>query len=308
MLKFVIDHFLAMNRKRRAMTIALPGALAVFTLIVPMTISWQRGQSDGERGLNELRSLVRSSAGRPSASDLSRLEAKYPDTRAASLARFLRGYNYFVGQNYQQAVDALDARAIGARSSLGDYALFYRAESLAAYGSKSAALQNYTMLYTNHPDSLRARDAQLRAAQIAIEAGDPTSAIREMARLVESNDSDAVYITAQAYESMGKNEEAIRLYRRIYFEMPATVAGARAEERLAALGASIKDNPGSFDEMSARASALFDSKQYGEAARAYEELAAEFPEAERNDEASFKRGVSLLKSKQAAEAVLPLSK
>jgi soluble lytic murein transglycosylase len=290
------------------MSIMLAGVLAVFSLAIPMTVSCQRSHSDTERGIGELRSLLRSASARPSAADLSRVESKYPNTRAASLARFLRGYLYYTGQSYQQAADTLDAKTIGSHSSLGDYSLFYRAESLASLGLKSEALRDYGILYTKHPDSLRARDSRIRAAQMAIETGDPTSAIKELASLAGSNDSDAVSITAQAYESMGKNDEAARLYRRIYFELPATVSGSQAEERLARLGSAIKDNPGSFDEMIARAGALFEAKQYAEASRAYEELITRFPEAERGDETQFRRGVSLLNSKQAAQAVLPLSR
>jgi soluble lytic murein transglycosylase len=297
-----------MNRNRRALSVTLPGALAVFTLIVPMTISWQRSQSDAERGMSDLRSLVRSTSARPAAADLSLIESKYPGTRTASLARFLRGYLYFAAQDYKQAVDALDVQTISEHSSLGDYAMFYRAESLAALNSKNGAVREYEALYSKHPDSLMSRGARLRAARVAIEMGDPTSAIKEMASLAASNDSDAVYTTAQAYESMGKNDQAIRFYRRIYFEMPATVAGPRAEERLEALGAGVKGNPGSFDEMIKRAGAFFDARQYGEAARAYEELIARFPEAERDDETQFRRGVSLLNGKQAAQAILPLSR
>ncbi|HSE98444.1 MAG TPA: transglycosylase SLT domain-containing protein [Blastocatellia bacterium] len=286
----------------------LPCVLGVFALVMPMTVSWQRSHSDTERGMAELRSLIRSAAPRPAASDLLKFESKYPNTQAASLARFLRGYLYYEARNYQQAADALDVKTISAHSSLGDYALFYRAESLAALNSKSDALRDYGILYTKHPDSLKARESRLRAAQMAIETGDPQSAIKEMSSLAESNDSDALYITALAHESLAKNDQAIRVYRRIYFELPATVAGARAEERLAALGATVKDNPGSFDEMLSRAGFLFNAKQYAEAARAYDELIARFPEAERNDETQLRRGVSLLNSKQPAQAVLPLSR
>jgi soluble lytic murein transglycosylase len=297
-----------MNRKPHAISVMLAGVVALFSLVIPMTVSCQRSHSDTERGIGELRSLLQSASARPQAADLSRIESKYPSTRAASLARFLRGYLYYAAQDYQRAADALDAKTIGAHSSLGDYALFYRAESLASAGSKSEALRDYGILYTRHPDSLKARDSRTRAAQMAIETGDPTSAIKEVASLAESDDPDAVFITASAYESMGKNDQAVRLYRRVYFELPATVSGSQAEERLARLGAAIKDNPGSFDEMLARAGALFEAKQYGEAARAYEELIARFPEAERGDEVQFRRGVSMLNNKQAAQAVLPLSR
>ncbi|HEY7544444.1 MAG TPA: transglycosylase SLT domain-containing protein [Blastocatellia bacterium] len=292
--------------RRRAM--ALPLMLALFSLMVPLTASCQRAQGGNERGIEELRALVANSAGRPSVEALSQIESKHSGTRAAALARFLRGYLYAQSQNHQAAVDALDASRITAACSLGDYALFYRAESEIALNSRSSARRDYTELYSKFADSLRARESRLRAAETAVSAGDPTAAIKDLSQMAEDNDADALFITAQAYESMGRNEEAIKIYRRIYYELPATAASVRVEERLAALGAALKDNPGSFDELRSRADALFEAKQYGEAAAAFDIFLTVFPDAERMDEVQLRRGVSLLGARQPAQAVLPLSK
>jgi peptidoglycan lytic transglycosylase len=299
---------LLINPQRRVLSALLSVVLITFGLVVPATVSCQRSHSDQERGVAELRALVESSSGKPQAAELARIESKHQRTRAASLARLLRGYLYFSAQNYQAALDALDAKAISANSSLGDYALFYRAEALSAMGKKGEALGDYGIIYTKYPDSLRARDARLKAAEMAVATGDPTSAIKEMAEMREADDADAVFLTAQAYESMSKNEQAVKLYRRLYFELPATTAGAQAEARLEAHGAPLRDNPGSLDEMRSRADSFFAAKQYAEAARAFDDLIARFPEAERSDEVQLRRGVSLLGAKQPAQAVLPLSR
>ncbi|HKP85748.1 MAG TPA: transglycosylase SLT domain-containing protein [Blastocatellia bacterium] len=296
------------NRGRRALIATLPVTLLIFSLLAPLTASCQRRSSDPERGIAELRALVESSQGRPAASELSRIESAYPQTRAAALARFLRGYLYYTAQNYQAAIDALDARVIGEQSAIGDYALFYRAESEAASGAMSEARRDFASIYTKHPDSLKTRDAKLRAAEMALALGDPDSVRKELARMVESDDADAIFITAQTYDTTGKTEQAIKLYRRIYYELPATRASVRAEERLAALGASVKDKPDSFEEARSRADALFESKQYGESSRAYADLIARFPEAEKSDEIQLRLGKSLLNAKQPAQSVAPLAR
>lgn len=293
---------------RRALLASLPAMLLIFTMITPLTVSCQRRQTEPDRGAAELRALVESSQGRPTAADLSRIESAYPRTRAGSLARFLRGYLYYSAQNYQAALDALDLRTIGADAALGDYALFYRAESEAASGAKSEALRDYGIVYTKYPDSLRARESKLRAAEMAIALGDPGSAVKELSKMVEAGDADAVYVTAQAYEATGKTEQAIKLYRHIYYEMPATRASVQAESRLAALGSPVKDNPGSFQEERLRSDALFESKQYADAARAYDQLIARFPEADRLDEIQLRRGASQLNAKMAAQAVTSLAR
>lgn len=286
----------------------LPFALVLVSAVVPMTASCQRSQMEADRGLADLRAIVANSQGKPAASELSRIESKYSNTKAASLARFLRGYLYYNSQSYEAAADALDPKSIAAHSMLGDYALFYRAESLRALNSASSARRDYEDLYTNHQDSLRAREARLKAAESSIVAGDPTGAIKELASMTEANDPEAVFFTAQAYESMGRRDEALKLYRKVYYETPATPVVVKVEERLAALGVSPATTPGSFQDHLSRADAQYKSKQYFDAAKAYETLLTLFPDAERMDEVQLRRGVSLFLAKQPAQAVLPLAK
>ena len=286
----------------------LTGALLLLVMLTtPMTASCQRGQADLDAGIEELRELVRSSSDRPAVIDLTRIESRYPRTRSAALARFLRGYLYFSAQNYQAAIDALDGRTIASATSLGDYALFYRAESEAASDAKSEARRDYGTVYGKYTDSLKARDAKLRAAEMAVALGDHKGAIKELARMVEANDADAIYVTAQAYEGLGKTDEAVKSYSRIYYELPATGASVKAEARLVALNLSPKDNPGSFVEERSRADALFEAKQYPESSGAYQQLLSRFPEADRVDEIHLRNGVSLL-NKQPAQAVTALAR
>jgi soluble lytic murein transglycosylase len=295
-------------RSTRALLASLPAILLTFTLITPLTVSCQRRQSAPERGAAELRALVEGSQGRPGVADLLRIESAYAQTRVSSLARFLRGYLYYSAQNYQAAIEALDARAISSNTAIGDYALFYKAESEAASGAKSEALRDYGIVYTKHPDSLRGRESKLRAAEMALALGDPGSAIKELAEMTEAGNADAIYTTAQSYEATGKSEQAVKLYRRIYFELPATKARVQAEARLAALGMAVKDNPGSFEQERSRSDALFQARQYAEAARAYDQLIALFPEADRIDEIRLRRGVSQLNAKMPAQAVTSLAR
>ncbi|HSB09005.1 MAG TPA: transglycosylase SLT domain-containing protein [Blastocatellia bacterium] len=296
-----------LNNVRRRVTITL-FPLLVFTLITPMTVSCQRGASDPDRGLEELRGLVRGASGRPSANDLTRIESRYPRTRTAALARFLRGYLYYSAQNYKEATGSLDVRDIESATALGDYALFYRGESEAAIDAKADARRDYNALHTRYPESLRAREAKLRAASTAVALGDPAGAIEDLAQMCEANDADAVYITAQAYEAKGVPEQAIKLYRQIYFAIAATSASVQADARLTALGAPIKDNPGSFAEERLRADALYQARQYLEAAAAYDQILARFPEADRIDEVHLQRGVALMNSKQTALAITSLAR
>jgi soluble lytic murein transglycosylase len=291
----------------RAVCATLPVMLALILAITPLTVSCQR-TSDNQRGLQELRALVESAAGKPSAGELAKIESRYGKTRAASLARFLRGYLAYSAQDYAAAVDAFDSKLIGANTSLGDYALFFRAESEAALGSRKEALRDYTQVYSKYADSLKAREARLRSAEMMMGLNDAGGAIRELAPMVDEKDGEAIFLTAQAYEATGNNDQAVKLYRKIYYETPATAASPKAEARLAALGASVKDHAASFDEERARADRLFEAQQYWGASQAYENLVRVYPDGERLDEINFRRGVSLMQAKQPAQAVLPLTK
>src|SRR5262249_13924654 len=141
--------------KRRVVVNLLQSLFAFIIAATPMTPSCQRA-ADPQRGMQELRTLLDSSGGKPAAEDLSRLESRYSKTRPAALARFLRGYLAYSAQNYQAAIDAFDINLIGAQSALGDYAGFLRAESEAAVGAKKAAARAYAKVTPRLPRTVKA--------------------------------------------------------------------------------------------------------------------------------------------------------
>ncbi|MFY9607036.1 MAG: transglycosylase SLT domain-containing protein [Blastocatellia bacterium] len=295
------------TRRNRAVAASLQAALLIVSLGAPMTVACQRAPNDPNRGIDELRTMVEGAGGKPTAAELTRVESRYPKTRAAALARFLRGYLAYSSQDYKSAVDALDARWISSTTALGDYAFFFRGESEAAAGANSDARRDFGAVYADHATSLKAREAKLRAAEVAVAAGDPNTAIKELSKMAEASDAAALLITSQAEEARGKTEQAIAGYRRIYYDLPATTASVSAEARLAALGASPKDRPGPFEKERARCDSIFEARQYGEAAAAFDQLAARFPEDSRLDEVYLRRGVSLLNNRQPAQAVVSLA-
>ena len=143
---------------------------------------------------------------------------------------------------------------------------------------------------------------------MALLLGDPDSARKEVSRLAETDDADAVYLLAQVDELKGRNDEAIKRYHHIYYDLAATKASIQAEQRLAALGASVKDHPGTLEQEKARADALLESKQYNDAAQAYTNLITRFPNAANNDAIELRLGKSLLNARQPAQAVAPLAR
>ena len=296
-----------MTRRRAAAASFQAMVLLVVSLTTPITASCQRTPSDPNRGIDELRSLVEGAAGKPAAAELMRIESRYPRTRTAALAQFLRGYLAYSSRDWKAAVDALDANSIDSAATIGDYALYMRAESEAALSANSDARRDFALIYTKHAKSLRAREARLRAAEVTIAAGDPNAAISELSKMAEASDADALFINAQAEEARGKTDQALAKYRRIYYELPATTASVKAEARLTALGASPKEQPSSFADERARCDAIFEAGQYGDAAAAYDALISRFPEAANLDEIRLRHGVSQLNNRQPAQAALSLA-
>src|SRR5262245_1877021 len=113
----------------RKLLTTIPVVLLIVLSTTPVEVSCQRGPVDPNRGIPELRSLIESQQGKPSADELSKFESRFPRTRAAGLAHFLRGFLYYSSQNFPAAIDALDAGNVGSNTALADYALWYRAES-----------------------------------------------------------------------------------------------------------------------------------------------------------------------------------
>src|SRR5262252_676881 len=109
---------------RNALT-TVPAVLLILLSTTPVEVSCQKGPADANRGIPELRSLVESQQGKPTADELTKFESKFPRTRAASLAHFLRGFLYYSAQNFPAAVDVLDPGNIGSNSALADYTLWY---------------------------------------------------------------------------------------------------------------------------------------------------------------------------------------
>ncbi|HEY6333256.1 MAG TPA: transglycosylase SLT domain-containing protein [Blastocatellia bacterium] len=273
---------------------------AVFLTVPMVPLPGRRAHS--EPGIQELTSLVASSGGHPTNEDLLRIESRFTRTRVSALAQFLRGYLDYQQKDFANAVSALDAKAIDARSSIGAYALFYRAQSEEQSGKSGAALADYESIYASHSDNLMVRDARLAAARIRLSDNDAQGALKLVARMRETDDPDAMLLTARAYEATGNRPDAVALNRKIYFYQPASVAALQAGQTLESLGASVNDNPGSENEDLSRADKLFDAKQYAEAANAYKDLGSQYHSAGESDQVLLRYGVSLMNSRQLADA------
>src|SRR5688572_5332415 len=130
-----------------------------------------RQQTSAEaKALENLRATTHSTA-LPPEEGLARIEAEFPRTKAAALARLVRARIRINAKDFAGAAMLLDSSLVANYSLLGDYALYLRANALEQASRLPEARAVYEQLIKDYPASTRAREAQLRAANIMMRSG-----------------------------------------------------------------------------------------------------------------------------------------
>jgi soluble lytic murein transglycosylase len=235
---------------------------------------------------------------------VARIETQFPRTKAAALAKIVRARIRVKAKDYAGAAALLDSNVVRDHSSLGDYALFIRANALEQTGRTAEARALYVQLAHDYPGSSRAREAALDAANIMMASGDAGGATRVLKTLAEKDDGAALLLTARANEQASDPSRALRSYRRLYFYAPASAESAEAATALARLGGAL--SPASAEEALARADGLYEAKKFAEASQAYGEAFARFP-ASPNSQAQLRRVISAASSRKTADAASALN-
>ena len=307
------------ERKRRRLAFAaVCAAVSAGLALLPIaTASCSQSRSssraDEPQAVERLRALAHQDDLRmPAESAVSAVETEHAGARAGALARILRARVKLAAGDAAGAASLLDDKAFRQHTAIADYALLLRGEALAKANRAQDARAAYEQLARDFPDSPRARDAQLRAAQIALQNGDAASVPALVKKLADADDSAALLLTAIAYERQGNQEQAGRAYRRLMFYAPPT--REEQERMMKEFGATgmvrsaveIVSPPPTAEELGTWADRLYDAKRYAEAAAAYSTLFAKHPTAA-DARARLRHGVSAFNAKRYAEAVSALS-
>ncbi len=262
--------------------------------------------------LTELRQSVARAGNQPSEGALASFERRYPNSEAAALARFRRGYDSYQGRNYATAASLLDTPLIGEFSQLGDYGLYYLGKAQFDSGKLEAAQATLAQVAARYPQSRFARDATLQAGRAAAVRRDVAAVERALKPLLEAGDGNALAILALACHEAGRSDDARRAWRRIVTEAPDSLSRdevKNAQQALfpdpAAAAASVRvtDAPG----LRLRVNRLYEAKQYAAAAEDFAQLAALDPAALQSDVARFRYGASLFFAQKPALAATQLA-
>ncbi len=179
-----------------------------------------------------------------------------------------------------------------------------RADALEQAGKTQEARAIYQQLIQEHPASLRARDAALRAADLMVKSGDGAAVPLLLKDLAQADDAAALLATAKAYEQSSDQNRALASYRRLYFFAPASTESAEAATAITRLGSTT--SPATTEEAITRADRLYTAKKFTDALSAYSDAFAKFP-ATATTGNQLRRGIAAYSARKTPDAVAALS-
>jgi soluble lytic murein transglycosylase len=204
---------------------------------------------------------------------------------AAAAAYLSLGYAYLQDRNYPSAISNLtQANAEG--QSLDDYADYLTAQAEMQSGKLAEAETMLTSFAAKHPDSIFVGELPVMIANLAIQQGDPQTALRVLeqhATEAIAGHSDYQLALARAQQVAGNTEAAAKTFRHIYLSFPLSSEAAQAKLQLQTLGA---EAPLTVAERRTRADSLYTAQRYGEAGDEYRALATD-PQADPSLKASL---------------------
>lgn len=211
----------------------------------------------------------------PPESAVTEIENRYANTRTGALAKLLRARIRFENNDFDGAAQILNTNVFREKTKLGDYALWLRGRALQQTGKHAEAMNVYSALVKEYPNSIRSREARMLWANSAMQSGQTTQIPNFLKELTDNNQPDALLLAAKSYEAQGNQQNAVNYYRKIYFYAAGSDAAKEAETKLTAMGQPLTAQ--TAEEILARAERLFNAKKYTEAQTAYSNLIINFP-------------------------------
>jgi len=221
-----------------------------------------------EQALRSLREMTRDGSLPPEAVVAS-IESRFAGKPTGALAKLLHARIRFESGDFAGAAAMLRSDVFRRSTKVADHALWLRGKALQSAGNHAEALNVFAELFRDFPDSVKARDARLLWAQSAIATGRAAEVAPVLSEL-DGRDGDALLLTAKAHEAQGAQSMAVKFYRAAYFYAWGSAAAKEAEAKLKSFAEPL--TPENDYEAMARAQKLFESRNYGDAAKAYSDI------------------------------------
>jgi soluble lytic murein transglycosylase len=189
----------------------------------------------------------------------------------ASLA--LGVYDFHLAR-YEQARDWLDRAK--SETLLGDYVLFYSAQTDRDLNNPSSALDQLESLRLDYPQSVLTDSALQALGEAAIDANQPQRALDAFAAARDTVETDPklIFLRGQAREQAGDKIAAAGDYLEVYDHFPLSTQAAEAGDKAQFLSSELGSafpKP-ALAEQQARALILFKARHWQDAADAYTQL------------------------------------
>ncbi|HJP94538.1 MAG TPA: transglycosylase SLT domain-containing protein [Pyrinomonadaceae bacterium] len=294
-----------MGRHRLVLVFVGVALVAVASLPFLMSASCRTRQQPAaeQKALETVRSMTRNDV-LPAEDAVLGIENQFPNSKAAALARILRARIRLNAKDFAGAATLLDTKIIGEQTSLADYALFMRADALEQAGKTQEARAIFQQLMQQYPNSLRAREAALRVADLLMKSGAAAAVPLLLKDWAQADDAGALLATAKAHEQSSDTTRALAAYRRLYFFSPESSESVEAATAITKLGSNVA--PASVEEAITRANRLYAAKKFSDAFNAYGDAFAKFP-ATATTENQLRRGIAAYSARKTPEAIAALT-
>jgi soluble lytic murein transglycosylase len=223
-----------------------------------------------EQQLEKLSRMLKQSNSSWAYTRLSALAEQKSSGVSGMRAALALGYFDYTKQRYAQAAKWF-ARAKN-DPLLGDYALYWSAETDLATNNDAAALAELQKFRANFPDSVMTEQALESLGTAALASKRPADAVAALDAYAQTPQwSNLLFLRGEAHEQANQILEAASDYRDVYERFPASEhareAGVKLDFLRSTPGAQIPPIP--LDDRIAHAQALFDAKDWSDARDEY---------------------------------------
>ena len=173
-----------------------------------------------------------------------------------ALKSLKQGVEAYSDGQFAVALRELPDESAAAATSVGDYALLYRARSLLSLDRGADALQAFHLLQSRYQTSSLLQEAILGESQALVKLNQPDAALQVLQDKRAEESAQSLYTRAQALEAAGRKTDALALYLRVYAKYTGSAMASPAEQRLMVLSPAFKSSPKNYPTMLERADNL----------------------------------------------------
>jgi len=227
-----------------------------------------------------------------------RFALKNAKNDAGAMAWMVIGYARILDRDYAKAISPLK-KAAARQTELQDYVTYFLATAYGGSGQPEQVVATLRNFETEYPNSIFLRDAVSVYAGGLLATGQAYRAAEILEKYRSATDADIELTLGRAYVAAGDKRKGAEILRFLYLNFPSAPQAADAWAELQRVADVLPML--TYAERRQRADVLFEGRRYREAARHYEALLQEAPEAERTA-IEMARGVALFRTGERQEA------